>query len=173
MADPIKGKDYEKYSGDLRKGILLHRRIDTFTDSHPTTFKSAHRLFKNFGHYNGVINDVFYDHLLAKNWKDYHNLELSDYIEDFYRLIDNNFELLPERVQYLFPYMKAQNWLLSYQDIEGIEKILYQMSSRIKGDLKLNEAVIELREHYTEFENEFRDFFPEIKAYVAEEKEKL
>lgn len=173
MADPIKGKDYENYSGDLRRGILLHRKIDSFTDVHPTVYKSAHRLFKRFRHYNGVINDVFYDHFLAKNWTDYHNQNLDKYIAEFYDLIDNNFDRLPPQTQYLFPYMKKQNWLLSYKDTEGIEQILYRMSQRIKGGYELDKAIDELEAYYADYEREFTSFFSEIRSYVEQEKKRI
>lgn len=173
MADPIKGKDYQNYSGDIKKGILLHRKIDSYTDAHPVVSKSTHRLFKNYRHYNGVIVDVFYDHFLAKNWQEYHPQDLSDYIQDFYRLIEDNFEKLPNRTKNMFPYMKAQNWLLSYREVSGIEKILAQMSARVKGNVPLNEAVRELNVHYDQFESEFRSFFPELQTYVLKQKELL
>src|SRR5699024_9402759 len=129
MADPIKGSDFENYPGDFRRGIILHRKIDSFTDAHPIVQQSTHRLFEKFRHYNGVINDVFYNHFLAKNWKNYHSQDLASYIQDFYRLLEENFDILPEKIQNFFPYMKSQNWLLSYKDISGIEKILSQMSA--------------------------------------------
>lgn len=173
MADSIKGKTYENYTGDLRQGILLHRRIDSFTDSHPIVFQSAHRLFEKYRHYNGVIVDVFYDHFLAKNWKDYHPQDLTDYVTGFYQLIDKNFNRLPPQVQHFFPYMKRQNWLLSYATIEGIEQILRQMSSRIKIDTNLDQSVVELQQNYTQFENEFKKFFPELEEYVKTEKKNL
>lgn len=169
MADPIKGSDYEKYPGDYRRGIILHRRIDSFTDSHPIVYQSAHRLFNKFRHYNGVINDVFYDHFLAKNWGKYHSQDLADYVQDFYELVENNTEILPEKIQYMFPYMKSQNWLLSYKEVSGIEKTLSQMSSRIKGP-PLNEAISILDQHYEDYENEFIAFFADMQKYVLKEK---
>ena len=33
MADAVKGKDYQNYSEGIQRGIILHRAIDTFTDS--------------------------------------------------------------------------------------------------------------------------------------------
>src|SRR5699024_8122020 len=167
------GKDYQNYSGDIKKGILLHRKIDSYTDAHPVVSKSTHRLFKNYRHYNGVIVDVFYDHFLAKNWQEYHPQDLSDYIQDFYHLIEDNFEKLPNRTKNMFTYMKAQNWLLSYREVSGIEKILAQMSARVKGNVPLNEAVRELNTHYDQFESEFRSFFPELQTYVLKQKELL
>lgn len=173
MADSIKGKAYNAYSGDLRRGILLHRKIDSFTDSHPIAFKSSHRLFKKYRHYSGVIVDVFYDHFLAKNWADYHPDKLADYTADFYALLKQHHAILPPNVQRFYPYMIAQNWLLSYAEILGIERILTQMNNRVINTVKLNESIVELRENYALFEAEFREFFPALQDYVLQEKQRL
>ena len=113
MADSIKGDNYNNYPEYIRKGILLHRSIDSFTDLHPVFRKSKHRLHDRYGHYSGVIMDIFYDHFLAKNWQDYHATRLPVYVEDFYLLLKYNFELLPKRVQNFYPYMVSDNWLLT------------------------------------------------------------
>lgn len=173
VADSIKGKDYEDYPHGIKNGILLHREIDTFTDSHPIVFKSSHRLFIKYGHYSTVITDVIYDHFLAKNWKDYHHQNLAEYVAGFYQLLENNFEVLPKRVQNFYPYMKAQNWLLSYAQISGLEHILFQMNGRVKNDVKLNESVVELRKYYTDFEQEFTEFFVDLEAFVENKMESL
>ena len=35
IADHVKGKAYLDYPETIQKGILLHRKIDHFTDQHP------------------------------------------------------------------------------------------------------------------------------------------
>src|SRR5690606_7271733 len=95
MADSIRGKKYLNYSSDIQKGILLHREIDTFTDAHPTVRKSTKKLHANYGHYSGVIVDIFYDHFLAKNWKDYSKIPLDVYVDEFYDLLGEHYEILP------------------------------------------------------------------------------
>jgi len=162
IADGIKGKRYLKYPPKIAKGILLHREIDSFTDSHPTVHKSTKRLHKNYSHYSGVIVDILYDHYLAKNWQKYSDQPLDEYVEEFYELLRNNFTILPARIQRMMPYMIADNWLLSYATVEGIGKILAQMNVRTKGIAKMNLAVVELEEYYEEFESEFTSFFDEL-----------
>lgn len=173
MADSIKGKDYEKYSGNLRKGILLHRKIDSFTDCHPIVQQSSHRLFKKYRHYNGVIIDVFYDHFLAKNWQEFHTQDLETYVQDFYALLAEYKEKVPENIQRMYPYMKLQNWLYSYRKVSGIKQILYQMNSRVKGDFNIHQSVSDLKKNYGKYEKEFYAFFPEIQDYVAQVKREL
>ena len=166
IADSIKGKNYTHYSKEIQNGIVLHRAIDTFTDTHPIVRKSVSRLFDRYGHYSRIIVDILYDHFLAANWKDYSDIPLKTYTEDFYKLLQHNFEILPKPVQNFLPYMVADNWLYNYRKIEGIEKILFQMNRRIKYRTKMHLAVEELREYYEEFEEEFKRFFEELRAYV-------
>ena len=165
IADGIKGRRYEKFPAPIAKGILLHRAIDSFTDSHPTVHQSTARLHKNYSHYSGVIVDILYDHFLAKNWNRYSDVPLEDYVQNFYGLLRKNFTTLPPRIQKMMPYMIADNWLLSYATIEGIGKILAQMNVRTKGISKMNLAVAELQKYYGEFEAEFTSFFKELIAY--------
>ena len=164
-ADGIKGKKYTKFPKEIQKGILLHRGIDSFTDFHPTVRLSTKRMHKNYGHYSGVIVDILYDHFLAKNWKNYHEQPLEEYIESFYELLRNSFDVLTPRIKRMRPYMISDNWLLSYASIEGISKILVQMNRRTNNIAKMNFAVLELEEYYEEFENEFTSFFEELRAF--------
>ena len=165
IADGIKGKKYEKFPDDIRKGILLHRAIDSYTDGHPTVRQSTKRLHENYGHYSGVIVDILYDHFLAKNWAHYSDQPLAEYIDHFYDLLRDNFAILPTRIKRMMPYMMADNWLLSYATIPGISKILEQMNVRTKGKSKMNFAVVELEQYYEEFESEFTSFFKELIDY--------
>ncbi|TDN79205.1 acyl carrier protein phosphodiesterase [Salegentibacter sp. 24] len=169
IADSVKGKQYLDYPPEIQKGIILHRAIDTFTDTHPIVSKSVSRLFERYGHYSRVIIDILYDHFLAANWIHYCDIPLKEYTEDFYKLLKDNFKILPKPVQNFFPYMVANNWLYNYRKIEGIEKILFQMNRRIKYRARMHLAVEELRAFYQEFENEFRLFFEELRAYVKKE----
>jgi len=170
IADGIKGKRYKKFSKDIQIGILLHRHIDTYTDAHKTVRLSTKRLHEKYSHYSGVIVDILYDHFLAKNWASYSDKPLDKYIEKFYDSLEINYDLLPLRIQKMMPYMLADNWLLSYASIDGISRVLDGVNRRTKNHSSMNEAVVELEEFYTEFENEFSAFFDEL---IASSKQKL
>src|SRR5690606_22500694 len=130
IADGIKGKHYQNYPPKIAKGILLHRAIDTFTDAHPTVHQSTARLHKNYSHYSGVIVDILYDHFLAKNWDKYSVIPLAEFVQNFYTLLQKNFNDLPTRIQNMMPYMIADNWLYNYSTIDGIGTVLSQMNVR-------------------------------------------
>ena len=162
MADSIKGHDYEKFDAAIKKGILLHRHIDSFTDMHPVYRQSKHRLHEKYGHYSGVIMDILYDHFLAKNWSKFSDEKLEDYANNFYELLQDNYEILTERIKGMMPYMIARNWFVSYATIAGLEMILFQMDYKTKHRANMQEAVVELQEFYAEFESEFFIFFQEL-----------
>jgi len=173
IADGIRGKQYNVYPKDIQVGILLHREIDTFTDAHPIVRQSTKRLHKNYGHYSGVIVDILYDHFLAKNWNVYSPIPLELYTQRFYNILENHIEILPPKIQSMMPYMIADNWLLSYAKIEGIEKVLDGMDKRTKNKSNMSKAINELKRYYPEFEKEFTAFFNELKAFSQHKLEML
>lgn len=164
MADSIKGRLFENYPSDIQKGIVLHRFIDSYTDSHPVFRKSTKRLHEKYHHYAGVIIDVFYDHFLAKNWRNYSDETLVDFTNRFYQSLKDNYEFLSERTKGMMPYMIDHNWLVSYQTVEGINRILTQMDGRTKNVSKMRYASNELLEYYDNFESEFNLFFEDLRS---------
>ncbi|WP_339624665.1 ACP phosphodiesterase [uncultured Winogradskyella sp.] len=168
--DGVKGGDYTHFPVAMQAGIQLHREIDTYTDAHPIVRQSTKRLHKTYGHYSGVIVDIFYDHFLAKNWTDYSQIPLEKYIQDFYKSLNIYLEVLPVRFKKLTPYMIEDNWLLSYATIDGIQLVLNGMNRRTKDRSKMNEATKELKEHYEAFEEDFTIFFKELMLFSTKKR---
>ncbi|MDT7830375.1 acyl carrier protein phosphodiesterase [Pricia sp. S334] len=168
IADSIRGNKFSHLPERVQKGIILHREIDTFTDTHPIPKKSSKRLHKNYSHYSRIIVDIFYDHFLAKNWKTYSERPLVDFVDDFYDLLEDNYRILPEGVKRMMPYMIADNWLVNYAKLEGIGKALEGMNRRTRNKSKMNFAIFDLEEHYKAFEREFSDFFGELVVFSKE-----
>ncbi|WP_420577416.1 ACP phosphodiesterase [Ekhidna sp.] len=167
IGDFVKGSQMDHYPDQVQKGIRLHRSIDYFTDTHEIVLQSKIRLREKFRHYAPVIVDVFYDHFLAKDWSRYSNVPLLDYTQNFYRLMNKYLEMIPKGVVRMLSYMSQDNWLYNYQFIEGIDRALTGMSRRTKFESKMEDASEALQAHYTAFENEFHQFFPELQLHVS------
>lgn len=165
IADHIKGSKYKSYPDDIQIGILLHRQIDSFTDAHEIARKSKRRLHEQYGLYKGIIIDIFYDHMLAKNWSMYSRAELSEYTKDFYAQLTDHDAFLPEKIKYMSQYMIPQDWLLSYAQKKGIQKVLEGMNRRTGGASKMDLAMLDLEENYDEFETDFKLFFAELRDF--------
>ena len=162
IADSIPGNKIDHLPTRIQKGVLLHREIDTYTDSHVIPKISSKRLHKNYSHYSRVIVDIFYDHFLAKNWKNYSDTPLKIYVENFYDLLEDNYPILPHGVKRMMPYMITDNWIYNYSKMEGIGRVLNGMNRRTKNKSKMNFAILDLEEHYIDFEKEFTSFFEEL-----------
>ncbi|MBT9189338.1 acyl carrier protein phosphodiesterase [Zobellia russellii] len=165
IADSIRGNKFKHLPERVQKGILLHREIDTFTDTHEIPKISSKRLHKNYSHYSRVIVDIFYDHYLAKNWNTYSKTPLDAYVENFYDLLEDNYPILPVGVQRMMPYMISDNWIYNYSKMEGIAKVLKGMNRRTNNKSKMNFAILDLEEHYEKFEEEFAAFFDELMVF--------
>jgi acyl carrier protein phosphodiesterase len=168
MADGVRGKQYENFAPEIQKGILLHRAIDTFTDAHPIFRQSTKRLHSRYHHYAGVIVDLYYDHFLAKNWPSHSDEGLENYATRFYQSLLDNHAILTTKTQHLLPYMMEHNWLVSYQSVSGLERILSQMDHRTKNQSQMRFAGEELVAHYAIFEEEFTLFYEELQLFAKQ-----
>ena len=169
IADSIKGNSFDHFPSLIQQGILIHRKIDSFTDSHPIVKISKRRLHPRYRHYDGVIIDILYDHFLAKYWSNYSDIPLEQYASSFYKLLENNMDILPERVQHMYPFMKEGNWLYNYRTFDGIEKVLNGVDKRTQNKSQMNLAIQDLQIHYTELKEDFTSFFEDLIAYSTTE----
>ena len=173
IADFIRGNNYKHLPKKVINGILLHRQIDSFTDANSIVRKSKRRLHERYGHYDGIIIDIFYDHFLAKNWDNYAAINLQQTENKFLSLMNKNLDLLPEKVKNILPYIASQHWLVNYANFTGIEKTLIGMNKRTKNKSKMDEAIEDLKLNYTEFENDFITFFKELQVFSKQTITKL
>ncbi len=173
IADNIRSKNYAHLPLKVQKGIILHREIDSYTDSHPIPKRSSKRLHANYSHYSRVIVDIYYDHFLARNWAHYSDVPLDIYVDRFYDLIEKNYEILPDNTRHMMPYMIADNWLLNYAQLEGIARVLNGMNRRTRNKSKMNFAIHDLEIHYSDFEAEFTEFFEELTIFSRQKYKSL
>lgn len=166
IADFIRGNKYKHLPEQVQKGILLHRKIDSFTDANTIVRKSKRRLHARYGHYDGIIIDILMDHFLAKNWTRFSDIPLVKYEAEFIRLLEENKHILPEKVIAILPYLKMQHWLSSYANLDGISKTLIGVNNRTKGVSKMHQAIDDLKLHYVDFEQDFFLFFKELENYI-------
>ncbi|WP_422009424.1 ACP phosphodiesterase [Roseivirga pacifica] len=173
MGDFVKGKDFENYPDRIKTGILLHREIDRYTDSHDVVKQSKDRLREKYRHYSGVIIDVFYDHFLANSFQAYTKEPLHQFVMRHYENLETNSHVLPARAQNMLEYMVRGNWLENYKELRGIQKTLTGMSRRTKFNSLMDQAIIELTTYHQQFADEFAAFFPDIQAHATQYRKDL
>ncbi|MVN75616.1 DUF479 domain-containing protein [Hymenobacter sp. HMF4947] len=167
IADSVPGRQLEQYALGVQAGIRAHRAIDTFTDQHPVVRRTTARLrAAGYGKYAGVVADVFFDHFLAQHFSDFSAETLAGFTQRVYAQLATRQAEFPARVQQFFPYLVQQNWLLHYAEVAGITRALSGLSRRATPGSGMETAGEELRRHYAAYEADFREFFPQLQAYV-------
>ena len=166
IADFVKGNQLNNYSKQIVKGILIHREIDRFTDSHEIVKSSKNRLWNKYRHYSSVIVDIYYDHFLNKNWNDYSSEPLEIFTERNYAVLTEHISDFPEGAKQTLKFMKQTDWLYNYQFLSGIEMALNGMSKRATFDSKMEFAIEELNQDYDLYKTEFKSFFPLLQKHI-------
>lgn len=87
LGDFVKGPLDDKYPEAIRRGIVLHRSIDSFTDAHPLHLESRNRIGRARRRYAGIIVDVTYDHFLCRYWSDYSDETLESFVARVYEIL--------------------------------------------------------------------------------------
>ena len=168
IADSVKGRQKDAYPAGIKKGIELHRLIDTFTDTHPIVKQTKERLRPNYGKFAGVISDMFYDHFLAANFNQYAVMPLLTFTEYVYATVQKYTLYLPTEVQYFLPYMIKHNWLYRYAQVGGIQASLEGLSRRSAFASNMATATQALEAEYILYQQDFNLFFPELQNYVKQ-----
>ncbi len=169
IADDVKGKAYLNYPEEIQKGILLHRKIDDFTDSHDIVFNSKGIIRHHQKKYTPVVMDVFYDYFLAKDWEIHSEDELKGFTIFVYKTLFKNLKHLPTKSQLRLSFMAKSNWLYNYRNIKGIDSALTGLSKRTNYENNMAQAHIILKEKEDSLSADFNAFFPELKTFVFDE----
>ena len=156
---------------DVAAGAHKHRRVDAFTDTHPIFARSRARIRDRHGRFSGILIDVFYDHILARQWPRYHDAPLGAFIEHVHDALRTQTHLMPQAMRAIALRIVEQDWLACYATLEGIERTLSRMSRRLADRLDrqihLERAVLDLRRHHGVLVDDFHGFFSDAIEYVG------
>ncbi|MCA8830448.1 acyl carrier protein phosphodiesterase [Hymenobacter pini] len=158
------------YPEPVQRGIRLHRFIDSFTDQHPAVRRTTARLREaGLGKWAGVVSDVGFDHLLARDFAQYHPEEpLPQFAQRQYQLLHQRRHELPERLQHMLHYMRQHDWLTGYARPEGLHRALLGLSRRVPAAGVLATGAAAFLAELLAYEADFAEFWPELRGAVEE-----
>ena len=166
ISDFVKGRQQFLYPDEVRKGIVLHRAIDSFTDEHAAN-KEARNIFKPYYRlYSSAFIDVTYDHFLANDLQQFPNDSLSQFSQEVYTSMDEYLDVFPERFRLMYPYMKQQNWLYNYRNRQGIERSFAGVVRRSAYLTDSDTAFKLFEDNYEALQVYYADFFPSLHAHA-------
>lgn len=152
---------------EFQAGIQCHRRIDAYTDAHPIFRRSIARLGPPFRRFGGVLVDVFYDHILAREWASFATTPLPEFAAEIYASFDAHWAHVPESARGRLQAMCEADWICSYRDIAGITEALTRIGGRLRRPTDLAASVPIFSREYEAFRRDFAEFFPQLIAHVG------
>ena len=162
IGDYVKGQQYLHYPHEVQRGILLHRSIDSFTDTHPLVREAANYFRPAYGRYAGIVTDVIFDHYLARYWPDYSPFTLRQFAKHVHAVLLANFFQLPTRMKGFLPFLIQHKRLESYARMDGIQQSLHIMAHRTSLPDQTDQAMLVLQTNFTELKDLFDRFFAEL-----------
>ncbi|MEH6557883.1 MAG: ACP phosphodiesterase [Oceanicoccus sp.] len=167
LGDFVKGPLSGQRNKSLEQGILLHRKIDAFTDSHPLV-RQAHQLFSpGYRRFAGIMTDVVFDHFLNRHWNDFHPQSLQQFSDQIFQLLSSNDHLTPP-AKNMANVLEKYRLFEAYQHWQTVETALERIGQRIQRENPLDSAASELELHYSEMEATFLNFYPKLQQHANE-----
>jgi acyl carrier protein phosphodiesterase len=172
LADVIKGQARKELSELYQQGLRCHREIDTFTDTHPVVQKSVARLPEKWSRFAGILIDIYYDHLLAREWARYCVGSLEQFTRDFYQAAAERLPELPPFAREVLEKIIDVDRLGSYRLIVGIQDALVKLSARITERVgrvvDLSAALEDLIACDAALAADFAEFFPDLQKHIRD-----
>lgn len=173
IADFLRGTVDPALPPRVRAGIALHRAVDRFTDAHPQVV-AARRLFDApFRRYAGILLDIWFDHLLARDWTRHADGSLHAFSMRVQSLLQARVAELPDRMRGFARYLQDNDLPEDYRETAMIERVLIGMSHRLSRANPLAEAMPVLQGLAIPLHAHFSAFFPDLRAFATRESTQL
>lgn len=154
--------DFEE---EVRSGIMLHRHIDSFTDSQPGISELRSWFPKPFRRYGGIIIDLGCDHELAKRWDNYCNVPLAEFDLGVRAMLVRHDTLLPDPLKRFMNYADRRGLFAAYREKS---EILYSLAG-IGGRLSRPNPLHRVDEIWADFEPRLNVAFEPVFCQVQSE----
>jgi acyl carrier protein phosphodiesterase len=171
LGDFWRGAPDPGWSPGVRAGVLLHRRIDVYTDSHPVV-AGARGLFEApWRRYAGILIDIYFDHALARDWQRHAPQSLDEFSAQIGGLLERHRDWLPPGLNRFAGYFRAHGLFAAYAQRQEIDQVLVGISHRLRHPNRLGEAGPALWTHAGELDAAFEEFFPDLLRYARDLRE--
>jgi acyl carrier protein phosphodiesterase len=150
------------FSPGITDAVILHRKIDVFTDAHPDVAAAVHLLFSKYRHYSRIAVDIYFDHFLSKNWSRFSSIPFGKFIDSVHQSFSIMPSGLPENFCLFTKRLRTFEILEAYGSIEDLKEVFSRTEMRIKSKPGIDRAWVEMVANYSEFNRLFNSFFPQI-----------
>ncbi len=168
MGDFVHGQPDPSLPEGLITGIRLHRAVDVYTDSHPEVVAARALLPAPYRRYAGILLDMWFDHLLARDFGRWSRQGLEDYSANVRDMLRRHEVWLPPGLQRFQRYMDAHALPAGYARPEEMAAALDGISHRLRRANPVGEALPTLMGLDAPLQVRFEAFFPQLQGFARE-----
>ncbi|MCP4470801.1 MAG: DUF479 domain-containing protein [Gammaproteobacteria bacterium] len=170
LGDFARGVDPAALPAPVRAGLLNHREVDRFTDSHPLVREMKQCFSRKRRRFAGIALDIYFDHLLIEHWQKFEQGALDEVITGFYQRMEAGQSMMPgENMRRVTRRMIEYDWFGSYRDVDAIAESLDRVAGRVRFANDFDNAIEELQRNHNSICDGFLEFYPQLRRHVAEQ----
>ena len=170
LGDFIKGPVPDTLPPELRAGIRLHRRIDSFSNRLPDMKVSVRRFGPELRRAAPVLLDIVADRILAETWQCYSDRHIGDFTSDVYAALAIHDDHVPVAGRRFVDYMVATDLLARYDEPEPLGRAARHVLGRLRMDHLVEPFAAAMDEQWAALTRDFHVYFPRLQEFAAEEK---
>ena len=170
LGDFVKGNIPESLPAELRAGIRLHRRIDSFSNRLPAMKGSASRFPPPLRRVAPVLLDIVADHCLALSWPRHGIGDLRDFTVHVYAAVGRYGDWVPAGGNEFVRRMIETDLLGRYADLAVIHRAMDHVLGRL-ALRHLRPQLAEVLEHSLGvLGDDFDAYYPQLDAFARAER---
>ena len=166
IGDFVRGTIDPALPRGVREGIALHRAVDAYTDAHPAVVAARALFVPPFRRYAGILLDVWFDHLLARDWERLVGGSLATYSQALQALLRQRAGALPPRMHGFAAYLLRNDLPAGYRERAMIAQVFLGLSQRLARANPIAVALPAIGEREAAIAAHFEAFYPDLRAYA-------
>lgn len=152
----------------VERGLRLHRVVDMHTDAHPVVAELRAGIEPPFRRFAGILLDIWFDHLLARDFARWCDTPLLTYSAELRALLHRHHDELPATMQRFLVYMDQHDLPAGYAGLVQVERAITGVGWRLSRANPLAQAVPVLQAQAPRLQQGFDDFFPQLQAFARD-----
>ncbi|HEY9112455.1 MAG TPA: ACP phosphodiesterase [Rhodanobacteraceae bacterium] len=168
LGDFVRGRPDPAWPAARRAGLLFHRAIDGYTDAHPEVVAARNLFAPPMRRYAGIVLDVWFDHLLVRNWNGHGTGEsLACFSQRWLALLDARAPELPAPLRDFLAWMHAHGLPAAYGDEATLDAVFHALALRLSRPSPIGDALPALHARSGTLQRRFDAFFPDLVDYAC------
>ncbi len=168
--DYFKGPLRGQLAADIEAGVVLHRAIDAYSDSHPVIADLRQHFPPQLRRHSGILIDLTFDYYLSHYWQRFGEQSLASFSSEVYRLLESRAPALSPGSRRMVARLVEHDLLNRYGEWDTILRSAAHIARRLRRPNSLADCEPALSDLRPELEAAFLIFYPQLGTFVTQQR---